>query len=313
LHPGSNSRAYLVLVEQEVIVNLPAAKWLRVAPIVLAFIESICAAQPQYEPRVEKWLCVTVPPASSVAEREAWSYAANYSPHHWYLFVKDAAVYASLDRQIRDKPAKNLRFEPRAGDLTGVSAVAFVADGCLVGFNEGEWGGALYWFSPDGKRSYRISDHQVVDFIKVGESIYAIEGLTHLTSSEGSVIHITRSNDRARWESRKWVKLPAAPEAVTLTRDNLMLITLSNALVSVDTQCKIEVLVQDAPWQFLYPSWSLLSADGERLYIGMRQYFGEFTIKTKQMRMLLPNNEFLNSVPKDAIHRLKTPAGNTSR
>ena len=41
---------------------------------------------------------------------------------------------------------------------------ARVDDGWLVGFNKGEFGAALYWFSADGKQNYKISDHQVWEF-----------------------------------------------------------------------------------------------------------------------------------------------------
>ena len=42
-------------------------------------------------------------------------------------------------------------------DRFGDRHVLGVADGWLVGFNAGEFGGGLWWFSFDGKRSKRIS------------------------------------------------------------------------------------------------------------------------------------------------------------
>ncbi len=189
---------------------------------------------------------------------------------------------------------KGLGFTPRAEGLKAVAAIAPVVDGYLVGFNEGEWGAALYWFSRDGKCSYKVSEHQVVDFVVVSETIYAIEGLAHLVFSEGSVIKITRSNHCRRWEAHEWVKLPFAPEVVSLTRGNVMVITLSDALVAVDTRGQVDFLARDAPWGVLYPGSSVLSPDGDKVYVGMRQYVAEFNLKSKELRMLIPSKAFLN-------------------
>jgi hypothetical protein len=269
-------------------------QWVRLATILLALAQFVCAAEPQYNPDVGTWQAVAVPAFSDFAASEAWSHTANHSPYNWTVFIKDSMVCANTYYQTTADKIKNLGFTPRAKGLKFVSAIVPVSDGYLVGFNHGEWGAALYWFARDGKCSYQVSEHQVVDFVVVSETIYAIEGLAHLWVSEGSVIKITRSNHCRRWKAHEWVKLPFAPEAVSLTRDNAMVITLSGALVAVDTNGKIDFLVRDAPWGVLYPRSSVLSPDGEKVYVGMRQYVGEFNMKSKTLRMLIPSKAFLN-------------------
>jgi hypothetical protein len=283
-------------------------KWVRLATIPVALAQFVSAAEPQYNPDVGTWQAVALPAYSDYTASTAWSYAANASPYEWTVFAKDSKVCAQTDGQkTTSDRIKGLGFIPRAEGLKAVAAIAPVVDGYLVGFNEGEWGAVLYWFSRDGKCSYKVSEHQVVDFVVISKTLYAIEGLSHLIFSHGSIIKITRSNDRGRWEAHEWVKLPFAPEAVSLTRDDSMVIALSDALVAVDTRGKIDFLVRDAPWRVLYLSSSVLSADGDKVYLGMRQYVGEFNMKSKELRMLIPSQEFLNPVPKDVLDRSRTP------
>ena len=74
---------------------------------------------------------------------------------------------------------------PRPVNFVALSAFARVDDGWLIGFNHGEFGAALYWFSLDGNRNYKISDHQVVDFISTPDGFLAVEGLAHLGNLAG--------------------------------------------------------------------------------------------------------------------------------
>ena len=138
------------------------------------------AAEAEYSHDVTKWQEVTLPPEADQGARMAWFYAANYSDHEWRVFTENGQISAQLTKEAPEQRTERPRFTPKAGQFHGASAFARVDDGWLVGFNEGEYGAALYWFSRDGKRSYKISDHQVVDFFSLPDDIYAIEGLAHL-------------------------------------------------------------------------------------------------------------------------------------
>ena len=184
-----------------------------------------------------------------------------------------------------------------------------VGDGWLVGFNHGEWGGALYWFSSDGKRNYKVSDHQIVQFFGLADGLYAIEGLAHMTMSEGSIIRISRGSDRLHWRADTFTKLPFAPYAVSVRQDNTMLVTLSDALVSIDGRGKVKTLLTNPPWIGLYPNSSVVSADGQKLYIGMRQFVEEIDLQTTKSRLLIPSEEFLNKLPAEDEQRIRSQYG----
>ena len=275
-------------------------------PLILAF--GVCVAAREYPRDITKWREFKVPPKSPLAPRMIWFYASNYSDLSWRVFTKNGKALASNDPEAPVKPSERPKFTPKVAArksdsaynlFQGGSAFAAVDDGWLVGFNQGEFGAALYWFSRDGKRNYKISNHQIVDFVTLSNGVYAVEGLAHLSISRGSVIRISRPKAGAHWAATTVTKLPFAPYAVSLRRDGTLLITLSNSLVSVGPNHKVRTLLSDAPWGGLYPNSSVISPDSKKLYIGMRQFVGEFDLTNNKLRFLLPSNKFLNKLPKE--------------
>lgn len=276
---------------------------LRVGLFILA--ASARAAEPDYLAEIEKWQEVAVPSETQKAERRVWFYSANYSMVEWRVFSDDGRALAERIHGGQAKRPDKLRFLPKAGRFQGGSAFASVDDGWLVGFNQGEFGAALYWFSQDGKRSYKISGHQVVDFVSRPDGIYAIEGLAHMGMSVGSVIRVSRATPGAHWKAETVVKLPFAPYALSVRGDGTMLITLSDSVVSVGPDHTVHTLLAKAPWGGLYPNSSLISADETRLYIGMRQFVGEFDLKNNKLRLLVPSAESLNKLPKEVEEQMR--------
>ena len=238
-----------------------------------------------------------------------WSFAANYSHLNWRVFTQAGEVRARLGGENPDIRPAQLNFTPEAGKFRRTSAAAAVDDGWLVGFNEGEFGGALYWFSRDGKRSYPISNDQIVDFFPLAGALYAIEGLAHLGGSRGSILRLTRPREGAPWRAQSVVALPYAPYAVSVRRDGTAMITLSDSLVAVGPDLKVETLIPDAPWGALYPTCSVLAPDEQKLYIGMRQFVGEFDLKTRTLHFLIPSFQFLNRLSKQEEAQIRQQFG----
>lgn len=275
----------------------------------MLLFQSAFAGDQDYVHDLEQWQEATVPPASRSGERMAWFFAANYSNSEWRVYLEEGKPSASYSRIPSNNRPERPDFVPKANQFHGGGRCTKVEDGWLVGFNQGEFGAALYWFSNDGTRNYKVSDHQVVNFVTLPDGVYAVEGLAHMGISRGSIIRIARNKASDRWEATTVADLPFAPYAVVLRRDGTMLITLSGALVSFGSDQKVHMLLSDAPWGGLYPNSSLLSPDEQRLYIGMRQFVGEFDLKTNQMRLLIPSIEFLNRLPKDDEERIRKQYG----
>ena len=292
------------------------------------------AMEPKYLDNVTLWQEVTVPAKSDRGAYMVWDYSANYSNLEWSVHSKNGVIHAQLDTEktpdqpifkptaeysdnswictfpTASKPPVQLNADqPGFKMYCAATSFAEVDDGWLVGFNKGEWGGALYWFSHDGTNGYKISDDQIVAFFSLPDGVYAIIGLAHLVMSEGSIIRITRQKFDTHWQATTFVKLPFAPYAVALRRDGTMLITLSNSLVSVGSDRKIQTLLAEVPWHGLYPNSSQLAPDEQKLYIGMRQFVGEFDLSTNRFRFLIPSKAFLNKLPKENEERIRKQYG----
>jgi hypothetical protein len=132
--------------------------------------------------------------------------------------------------------------------FVGANRFAAVEDGWLIGFNHGEFGAPLYWFSRDGKRHYLISNSYVVAFFMRPDGMYAIEGMAHMGASCGSLIRVARATRKGKWRAERFVRLPFAPNTISLKRDGEMIIALSDSLVLVNSKGHITTLISDAPW-----------------------------------------------------------------
>jgi hypothetical protein len=272
---------------------------MRRSPLVISVLgfalTAIWAADPEYSREVRQWQEVSLPPEADEYRRTAWFEAASMfsKSYEWRVFAEHDQVCAQLasqpHRNYRDRP----KFTPEIDRFSSESAVAFMSvnDGWLVGFNQGEFGAALYWFSRDGKQNYKISDHQVVDFFSGLDGVYAIEGLDHMGYSGGSIIRIARAEAGERWRASTVVGLPGAPCTIATRRDGTMFITSPNLIVAISCDRKVTTLLQD-PWWYR-PTSSVLSPDEQKLYIGMKYFVGEFDIATKKLRLLVPSDIFL--------------------
>jgi hypothetical protein len=150
-----------------------------------------------------------------------------------------------------------------------------------------------------------ISDHQVVAFVRWRDGLYAVEGIDHLGLAHGSLIRISRGESEQRWRAAVAIVLPSAPFAVSSCRDGTLLITLSDGILSIAPDHSMNRLLVSTALGRLYPTSSALTGDEQRLYVGMRQFVGEFTLATRSMRYLIPTTEYLNRLPKDVESRVR--------
>jgi hypothetical protein len=274
--------------------------------IVAALSVQLNAAPRSYNPDLSKWQEVTLPPASQAADRDNFFNAANNASVEWQIRKIGNTISAHQSENLVRKSSARLNFVPKAEHFTEAWAVQRVDDGWLVGFNQGEFGGALYCFSNDGRQKYKISDDQIVDFMSTSQGIIAIQGLAHIWLSEGSLIRIARNPDTHRWQAITIRKLTQAPEAFLHLSDGTLIIVLSDSLISLTPENKQTSLLESSGWGVLYPSSIATDADESKIYIGMRQFVAEFDLPTHKLRYLIPDLKLLHRLPKkteDGIRR----------
>jgi hypothetical protein len=256
------------------------------------------AAVHAYEQDVSKWIEVPRPAAPVSADRTAWNAAGSASPHEWVVFKDGPAVMAAL-KQDHESPGERPSFASEAEHEKDSNIFFKVDDGWLVASDKGEFGDALYWFDETGKIRQKISDHHVVAFFPSDDGVLAVEGLTHLSTSRGSIVRLTRTG---QWETQRVTLLPEAPITGVMFRDRRLLLILSNSLAEYFKRHTWEVFkfhVKDADWSSLSPSSIVLADDEKKAYIGMRQYVAEYDFRFRTLRFLVPDTSFLPNPPQE--------------
>ncbi len=229
----------------------------------------LCSCSPQdikYPCYVSEWISTSPPEYGT----DAW-YSANYSAHEWNVYLHAGKVCTRLlppkRNIIGDQPDFVI---PDSRNSWGQKYTLKVNDGWLIGYNAGEWGGSLWWFSNTGKAKYKISNAIIKGYIQKDGTIYALEGLDHLGVSEGSIMQVVMNTDTGRYESKVFTSLKETPYAAIFDKNDSMVVVTSSNLISIDRDAKINKLVRADFWRGLYPN-SIVIDEQDAAYIGMRQ------------------------------------------
>ena len=149
-----------------------------------------------------------------------------------------------------------------------------VEDGWLVGIDRGEFGGALWWFSSDGKNSKKLADENVVGFAQSSSGMMALTGLAHLGIDTGKILRITNGAAGNR-KIEMLVDLGAAPRIFVVESPDSLLIMTTRGLVRVKSSGVVEQLLS-TNYALLYPNSMTLSTSGV-VHVGMRHFITRLT------------------------------------
>jgi hypothetical protein len=143
--------------------------------------------------------------------------------------------------------------------------------GYLVGFNRGEWGGALLWYTPTGRLKGKLSDENVVELLPGEHSTIVLLGLAHLGGDYGSAVEIIETADE--FKATRSVEFGSAPRAAVRTTPTTVLVVTHNGLVELNTDFSVTNLLV-SKWGSLYPTSVTVAQDGT-IYVGMRGVVAE--------------------------------------
>ncbi len=236
---------------------------------------------------------VTAPPEEL---SDDWLAAQMDIEHEWVVTPGKTVPQVGI-RGLQQENPPRLPFEIKPGPakegLAGRRVTTKVDDGWLVGFDAGEFGAGLWWFSPDGRDRYKISDDHVIEFFSVASSVIALTGMEHGGVSEGNVIRFSR-NDEKRWVTDRLMDLGERPHAAIKNADGTLLVATHTRLIKVDLLAKsIHVIVKEAFWEGMYPN-SIATSSSGTIFIGMRHGVARID-KTRgvyNLSWMLPSKEF---------------------
>ena len=153
-------------------------------------------------PDVDTWLSIP-PPKEDFLRKKAGKpyqysepgvahYVANYSDCEWeVLELRDRASARRINN--RDKSAgTSFTFEiPAERSFAGHRTAIRVEDGWLIGFNAGESGGSLWWFSKDGKDRYeKYQTIRSFNSLRWPANYMPLQDLDRMSISRGEVIKL---------------------------------------------------------------------------------------------------------------------------
>ena len=268
----------------------------RLGLLILLASVSIHSVVADYTHDVAKWIKFERPSDLSSREYETFMHSANYSRSEWVVSREGDRVSVQIAQEVKPK-FKEPEFSFSAGEpakrMKAAKRFLRVDDGWLVGYNAGEFGAALWWFSTDGTAHYKISGHFINQFITTRHGIFAVEGLAHLSMTQGSMIQLIRES--GKWTSKTFAALPQAAEAVAVLPDEAFVVVTTDMLLRITPEREICILVSNGDWGTLYPNSVAVSPVG-RIYIGMRQFVvaHDLSDKDQKLQFLVPGRSFLH-------------------
>jgi hypothetical protein len=202
----------------------------------------------------------------------------NYSKRSWFVSLEGGQLKTesrSEDEYRKDALPFKISLKKNQGDGIGGRRFAYqLNDGWLVGFNRGEFGGSLWWFSPDGEQHRKLANENVQYFVKLSEDILVLTGLAHLGLAEGKVLRVSKS-ESGDYKAQVLVDLDGEPYAFIQESQYSLLIITTAGLRRVKASGSVERLAE-TDYGILYPTSMVLAENGV-IYVGMRHYVTRLT------------------------------------
>lgn len=198
----------------------------------------------------------------------------------WSVSLAEGALV--VDPRPSGVTTDPLPFRPGTDrDRAGHRRVLEVSDGWMVGFDAGEYGGGLWWFSRDGNRSMRIAlpestpvrkddpfrAENVRGFVSFEGEILVFMGLDHLLGKSGHVFRLART--AGEWGLLPIAAFDASPSAWTVETGQIFVVT-QGGLWTIGESWEVEQ-VHPVDLDGLVPASLVRDSEGV-LYMGLRHY-----------------------------------------
>ncbi len=264
-------------------------------PLLLLTLSSGATGGEKYETDPKKWKVVELPDRENLEKYYASLDLANHAVIDWTVQTVEGRVVAKLREGFGIGLTQPLPFDATIlleNRMAEPSSALKVDDGWIVAYNEGEFGSAVYWYSEDGKQKAMLSRHQINGFLVEEDRTFAVEGLSHMGWSKGSMIEIKKSN--GKWVVEEFLRLPGSGQAIARVARGDYVVVTSGTLLRVNLAKELLVLIPDGEWDGLYPN-SVAVEDGQ-VFVGMRQFVVRCRLGTsvQTFQRLVPHATWLN-------------------
>jgi len=151
--------------------------------------------------------------------------------------------------------------------MIGRRSVQATSSGWLVGFDGGEFGGGLWWFSRDGSQNIELLSENVHAIYQIKTSILILTGLSHMGLNFGRIYKFNDTVDKPTVTSV--AILGGAPEASAVdSGGNNMVIATPDRVLRVDINGKVNEMYKSGE-HLTYPTSVAVDTSGN-IYVAMR-------------------------------------------
>jgi len=149
--------------------------------LLLTFVVSACAQQPESEPLPAGWsLWRSNEPSRGELE------CVTLSHTEWKVSAEGNNVeITEIKPQAAEEPKLPAQFKSKPEWIRARRHILRFDGGWLVGISAGEWGGGLWLTNEDGSQTKRILADNVTGILKAGPNIIVLSGLAHMSFDYG--------------------------------------------------------------------------------------------------------------------------------
>jgi hypothetical protein len=242
--------------------------------LVVAISTMMCGAREPFPAEISRWVPVTAPRDGTEAY---WRFvaAASNSEYEWTVSVDRGRVVAQRGLPKCPTPpfplgGAEISRVLRLVDCARWAQSVRVSDGWLVGYNGGEFGATVLWYSTDGKKSREVSGHHINQFLTTKDGVFAATGVNHLGLGSGAIVRFSHAD--GKWAAMEMADLSEAAYALTQGERGKLLVITGDRLVRVDQKGAIETLARGFEG---FPNSITICPHGA-VYVGMRQFVGVY-------------------------------------
>lgn len=150
--------------------------------------------------------------------------------------------------------------------MIGRRSLEPTSSGWLVGFDAGEFGGGLWWFSRDGSQTIELLSENVHAIYQIKKSILILTGLNHMGLNYGHVYKFDDTSDKATVTSV--ADLGGSPEASTVDSGDNIIVATPDRVLRVDKDGKTNEMYKSGE-HLTYPTSAAVDTNGV-VYVAMR-------------------------------------------
>lgn len=141
-------------------------------------------------------------------------------------------------KDVRTWPVPDLQKKPNF-EMPGYETGKYpVDDGWLIGRDEGEFGGELYFYDKAGKQSTLLGDN-IRGIYMTSSGLVAVGGLAHLMGDHGRIYRITEAQDGS-WQAAPFLELPSAPWNTMVLGDGTLIVITDGGVVAIAGKGQIQ-------------------------------------------------------------------------